>query len=314
MAPWATIVIPTRDSAAWIGALLDHYRARGIVPMLLLDSRTGDGTRAIAARAGAPVTEISGFTFTEAIVRVTRDCVRTPWALFMHDDEAPSDALFARLAGPPPPDEVQSVAIPRRWAWHSPGEPLRYGRSDHWQDRTGQPGTDHAWRLFRPDRVTFVPAMHTEGFLIDRWSRLPLDTYFVHFEWVIRTHAQRAAKLRGYDRHRDGYGRFFENMYLPESQPDGLVEYLDFGTDEFDLLAAIYHRARKPASDIPRRTLREQLSRARSRIAAGLGLVDLSAEPGDRAGLTPRLDLELPDTAPIRVSFIDVAKGRAGPV
>jgi hypothetical protein len=206
---WFTPVIPTRDSAAWIGPLLAHYQARGVTPVVLLDNRTTDFTRAIVTEAGARVVDIHGFSHTEAIVKVAAGCVETPFALFIHDDEIPSDALFRRLAGPMPPAAAQSVAIPRRWAWYEPGKPLSYGHSTQWHDRTGQPGTDHSWRLFRPRDVTYTATMHSEGFYIKNWSRFSLDEYFVHFEWILRSRAQREAKLRRYDEHRYGYGAFF---------------------------------------------------------------------------------------------------------
>jgi hypothetical protein len=294
MQDWFTVVIPTRDSAAWMGPLLAHYQARGVTPTLLLDDRTTDHTRAIAEQAGAPIVDIHGFTNTEAIVRVTKDCVTTPWALFIHDDEAPSEKLFGRLRGPQPPAEVQSVAIPRRWAWYEPGKALTYGRSDHWHDRGGRPGTDHVWRLFRPDQVRFVPAMHTEGFYIDRWSRFPLDTYNIHFEWVIRSHAQRAAKLRRYDEVRLGYGSFFKNMYLPESQPEGVIEYLPFESQAYDDLASVYFAARGPDAKIPRRSLRVQLARARNLLSDKAKKLDFSP-PADRKELEVKPERELPD-------------------
>lgn len=292
---WFTVVIPTRDSAAWIGALIDHYQARDITPTLLLDSRTRDETRAIGERAGARIVDVHRFTYTEAIVRITRDCVTTPWAFFVHDDEVPSDRLLKRLRAPPPPDEVQSVAIPRRWAWYEPGKPLMYGRSQFWADRSGLHGTDHHWRLFRPDRVSYVSAMHSEGFLIDRWSRVPLDAYIVHFEWVLRTLQQRIAKLRRYDEHRYGYGHFFQNMYLPESQPAGAIEYLPFETEAYDVLGRVYFAARGPDLRLPRRSFRAQLARAKSFAVSHLGLYDFTREPADRKGLNVKLDHEVFD-------------------
>src|ERR1700742_907345 len=112
MDSWYTVVIPTRDSAGWIGAVLEHYRARGIVPTLLLDTRTKDDTKAVAQRHGARVLDMPGFVFTEGVVAMTREVVETQWALFIHDDEMPSDALFARLSTPPPADTLaQSVAV-----------------------------------------------------------------------------------------------------------------------------------------------------------------------------------------------------------
>jgi hypothetical protein len=295
MEPWFTIVIPTRDSAAWIGVLIDHYRARGIAPTLLIDSRTRDETWKIARERGVPVVEMPNFSFTESMVQTTRDIVRTPWALFMHDDEMPSDGLFARLEGPEPPATVQSVAIPRRWAWWEPGKPLCYGRSDHWADRAGQNGSDHHWRLFRPDQVTFVAKMHSDGFLIDRWSRMPPSAYFVHFEWVLRTRGQRAAKLRQYDRHHYGYGAFFANMYLPEDQPPGVIEYIPFETDVFDTLAATYYAARGPDPVLGPLTLEERYARLKNAVKTRLGLLHLNRPPKHRAGLNPRLDAEVAD-------------------
>lgn len=235
------------------------------------------------------------FTFTEATVGLSREAVRTRWALWVHDDEVPSDALLARLAGPAPRDSVQSAAIPRRWAWYAPGERLCFGASPQWQDRTGRHGMDHTFRLFRPHAVTFVAAMHSEGFRIESWGRLPPDHYIVHFEWVIRSMAQRRAKLRLYDRARDGFGRFFESMYLPELQPAGFIDYTPFETDAFDALAEAYWRARQPPGPIPKRTLREWWRRWRGFAAGRLGLVDFRRDDPDRSWVKPRPELEVPD-------------------
>lgn len=295
MQDWFTVLIPTKDSAAWIGALLSHYQARGVTPTLLLDDRTTDATRAIAERAGAPVVDIHGFTHTEAIVSVARDFVRTPWALMVHDDEVPSEKLFARLAGPPPPDAADTVAVPRRWAWYVPGQPLQYGRSAQWQDRTGQHGNDHHWRMFRPERVIYTPTMHWDGYFIDRWSRVPLDHYIIHFEWVLRSHMQRMAKIRRYDEHRWGYGKFFEKLYLPESQAPGVIEYLPFETDAYDRLAETYFAARAAGAVLPRRSLRWRLETVKHWIAGRIFKPNFSRDAADRAGLHVKPECEIED-------------------
>jgi len=294
MEPWYTVVIPTRDSAGWIGVLLDHYGARGITPTLLVDTRTRDNTKDVARRHGARIVDMAGFAFTEGVVAMTRDIVETPWALFIHDDEMPSDALFACLRTPPPADTpAQSVAISRRWAWYRPGAPLCYGRSEFWPDRIGISGADHHWRLFRPKDVTFISQMHSDGFLIDRWLRLPPDAYLVHFEWVIRNRGQRVAKVRRYDRARYGYGRFFANMYLPEDQPLGAIDYIPFDTDVFDPLALTYYAMRGPetAEEPPR--LADHWARIKHEVGIRAGFDHLSRTPKDRVGLAPRLDAEV---------------------
>lgn len=295
MQTWFTVLIPTKDSAAWIGTLLSHYQARGLTPTLLLDDRTTDATRVIAEQAGAPVVDVHGFTHTEAIVCIAKDCVKTPWALFVHDDEVPSEKLFERLAGPPPPGDAQTVALPRRWAWYEPGQPLQYGRSTRWQDRTGQHGNDHHWRLFRPDQVVYTPTMHWDGYYIDRWSRVPLDTYIIHFEWVLRSHAQRMGKIIRYDEHRWGYGRFFEKFYLPESQPPGVIEYLPFETHAYDKLAEVYFAARKPAPVIPRPSLRSRLAALKHWMSNKIFGANFSRESADRKGLNVKLECEVTD-------------------
>jgi hypothetical protein len=290
---WFTPVIPTRDSAAWIGPLLAHYQARGVTPVVLLDNRTTDFTRAIVTEAGARVVDIHSFSHTEATVKVAAGCVETLFALFIHDDEIPSDALFRRLAGPMPPAAAQSVAIPRRWAWYEPGKPLSYGHSTQWHDRTGQPGNDHSWRLFRPRDVTYTATMHSEGFYIKNWSRFSLDEYFVHFEWILRSRAQREAKLRRYDEHRYGYGAFFRKVYLPETQPPGVIEYAPFETAEFDLLAQTYYAARRPDGPLPRISCKTRLAQLKSFTTSKLGLANLNRTPRDRAGLHVRPEMEV---------------------
>lgn len=294
MEPWYTVVIPTRDSSGWIGGVLEHYRARGIVPTLLVDTRTKDDTKAVAQRHGARTVDMPGFVFTEGVVAMTRDVVETPWALFVHDDEIPSDTLLARLrTAPPAGTPAQSAAIPRRWAWYEAGKPLAYGHSEFWRDRLNVNGADHQWRLFRPRDVTFISQMHTDGILIDRYLRLPIDAYLVHFEWVIRNRSQRVAKLRRYDRARYGFGRFFANMYLPEDQPPGAIDYIPFGTDEFDTLARNYYAMRGP--DLAEEPLRlsDHWARIKNDFSTWAGFSHHSRAPKDRAYLAPRLEAEV---------------------
>jgi glycosyltransferase involved in cell wall biosynthesis len=287
MPPWFTIVIPTRDSASWIGALLQHYADHRIAPIMLLDSRTSDGTRQVAAAYGVQVIDMTDFQFAEAVVARTRDVVPTQWALFLNDDEIPSDALFARLAGPPPGDGTTSIAISRRWAWHQPGHPLQYGFSKSWADRAGWPGLDHHWRLFQPRRVQFVAQMHSDGFLIDTWSRLPAEEFIIHFEWVLRTRRQRAAKIARYDAIRPGYGSFFANMYLPEDQPPGVIAYQAFPAGAYDHLAQACFKAR------PSR-LAEWWAGLRDARAAAPPPRAEPVDVMDRSRLQPRPEREIP--------------------
>ncbi len=140
--------------------------------------------------------------------------------------------------------------------------------------------------------------MHTEGFRIGIWSRFPADCYIAHFEWVVRTRAQRAAKLRRYDAHRFGYGKFFSRHYLPEDQDQGIIDYEPVGTNEYDALVQAYCAARGPDPRDPPLTPRERWQHLRARIAGLRGPRALGREPNDRIGLTPHLANEIPDTDP----------------
>jgi len=163
-----------------------------------------------------------------------------------------------------------------------------YGTSVHWQDRTGRHGTDHHWRLFQPAKVDYISEMHTDGFLIDRWARLPANEYLVHFEWVIRTAEQREAKLRRYDEQRPGYGAYFRNLYLPEAQPPGIIDYHPFGCTTFDALAEAYWSVRGavPRAGGHRSLFRWPRKRLRMTPPQLGGLME-------RAFLLPRLDREV---------------------
>lgn len=297
MDTWATIIIPTRNSAVWIRSLIEEYAARGVHPTFVLDERSNDKTEEILRESGLPFHKTGAFPFTEAIVSISREIAKTPWVLWMHDDEFPSEGLFARLSGPEPADAVSSVAVQRRWVWFEPGKQPTYGRSRHWHDRTDQPGADHCWRLFRPDRVTYVSIMHTEGFLIEKWSRLQPQCYIAHFEWVIRTRAQREAKLRRYDAYRFGYGTFFRRLYLPEDQEAGVIDYVPCGHDRYDRLLPSYFGARGPNPPNPPLTLHERSQRLFARLNGLRGMGVFRREAKDRLGLQPLRENELADTA-----------------
>ena len=135
--------------------------------------------------------------------------------------------------------------------------------------------------------------MHTDGFLIDRYLRMPDDAYLVHFEWVIRGRSQRVAKLRRYDRARYGYGRFFANMYLPEDQPPGAIQYIPFGTGIFDELARTYYAMRGPELPEEPLQLADHWARIKNDLNTWLGLSHHSRTPKDRVGLAPRLEAEV---------------------
>jgi hypothetical protein len=46
------IVIPTKDSASWLGIILDWYQQNKFEPLFIVDSRTKDSTRDLPPKGG----------------------------------------------------------------------------------------------------------------------------------------------------------------------------------------------------------------------------------------------------------------------
>lgn len=96
------------------------------------------------------------------------------------------------------------------------------------------------------------------------------------------------AKLRRYDEQRPGYGAYFRNLYLPEAQPPGIIDYHPFGCTTFDALAEAYWSVRGavPRAGGHRSLFRWPRKRLRMTPPQLGGLME-------RAFLLPRLDREV---------------------
>ena len=134
--------------------------------------------------------------------------------------------------------------------------------------------------------------MHTDGYVVEDWARLPREEYLLHFEWVVRSHAQRQAKLKRYDRVRYGFGKFFESYYLPEDQPSGMIEYRPLGP-AYDALADAYHASRLDGVSPERDNVGDVCRAILRRFGIGIGTNSLKVVPADRQGVRPQLDREV---------------------
>jgi hypothetical protein len=70
------IVVPTRDSAGWVGLFAAAYRRLGVAPLYLCDSRSADATRAVLERLGAEVVVVTpNANRVEAMLGFAREAV-----------------------------------------------------------------------------------------------------------------------------------------------------------------------------------------------------------------------------------------------
>src|SRR3954451_24847047 len=87
-----TVVIPTRNSARYLHIVLQFYRQHYIPVTVLVDSRTTDGTFAIAEQLCNKVVTINtrGALVLEDFLGAICEHCETRWVLRIDDDELPS--------------------------------------------------------------------------------------------------------------------------------------------------------------------------------------------------------------------------------
>ena len=220
---WAAPVVITRDSARWIGSVARSYAALGLRPLFLVDVRSRDQTASVLAQSGADVRPIRfDRPWVEGAVSQLGGITDAGWVARFDDDELPSAGLLRYLTGEPP--VASAVAVPRQWVRAAPGG-AEIARTLLWQDGAGEPGADRQWRIFRPGAVRYTEVLHSAGFERDDWVSAPADAVLFHLDWVFHSYADRRRKVARYDAIKDGMGRFFESMYLPEHLQPGHITY-----------------------------------------------------------------------------------------
>jgi hypothetical protein len=247
------VIVATRDSAAWIGALADAYDCAGIRPLFVVDSRSGDGTVAVLQNLGADVVEVlPASNHIQDIVWRIPSLTDACWVLRINDDEMPSRRLLQWVRSNLDGFTLTKVAFPRRWAFQPPGGRLSYSEHKQLYSVRERPGLlDPQIRLFRPHAVNYTSDLRTPGFTTEGGTHTaPLEAFICHFDWIVRTFAERHAKLLRYETELPGSGSALRHFYLPE-----LIHPADrceepFETTEFDTLAAVFalYRTRPDAA------------------------------------------------------------------
>jgi hypothetical protein len=236
--PIYRIVVPTRDSARWIGTFHREYQRLGVEPVYLFDLRSRDRTGDILKELGAEAISITPkYDRVECMLAATLD-IPTEWVVRFDDDELPSMALIEWLNRNLETIVAPCVAISRRELLVY-ADQLCFSRMEpfyfHPQDPTF---LGPQWRGFRPASVCFTETIHTAGFDVADFATVPQSTYFVHFDWLLRTVQQRRAKIQHYERQSAGGGWRFAQFYLPEMLLPESSRWTPMGTDEFDSLVA----------------------------------------------------------------------------
>jgi hypothetical protein len=222
-----TVVIPTLNSEKWIASLHDYYATVGLEPLYCLDDKTCDDTAGILTSLGARFTVVgTAIPRVEALVASFKDLVDTPWILRIDDDECPSRYMVEWLRAGSYRTMEPVVSFPRRWLrfasvrrWWPPFgrcERLEFAARKAWDSATSQNGEDRQFRLYQKDAVAYTSRIHSPGFTIEAASSAPGEACLFHFDWVLRSKAERLAKMAHYDIQERGAGTQTAHFYLPE--------------------------------------------------------------------------------------------------
>lgn len=234
---WAKVVVPTINSARWIQPIVRAYKEAHVEPLFLVDERSTDGTSAAIGLAGGHSISVNlPAPRVEALVPEIRQFVPPGWVFRVDDDEFPSADSFAWLRGPEPDASLDSIAIQRRWIRRSAAGQLQRAHCRLWKDNTGDLGGDHQWRIFHTERVKYVTDIHTPGFIPNCWEKAPEKAFLVHFDWLLRSEAERIAKMARYDQQHANSGAGNWHYYLHERIPPGDVSWIELETTEFNRL------------------------------------------------------------------------------
>jgi hypothetical protein len=215
------LVIPTRDGLPYTLIIAREYARLALKPRYFIDGRSSRLFRSLSTALLAPTAMI--FPLGESIEEILPQIVSASsarWMLRIDDDEAPSSALVAWLTQMRPPAGKTVVALPRR-AVRFEDDTAVYARSipkvvEH----------DYQHRCFVREGVVFDPALHTAGikYALSDVIYAPPECCLYHFDWIVRTRAEREAKLSRYERLAPGSWSKFISQYLPE----------DFSRSDYD--------------------------------------------------------------------------------
>jgi hypothetical protein len=260
--------IPTRDSARWIGTILDFYLSRGLAPLVVIDARTVDNTRELVASRGLSFLEFTPRgEFPEAgMLEFAAQNAEADWVLRLDDDELPSKGLIDFVREPAAKSKNQCWFIERRELYRE-GRRVVFSRSPGKYPLPDYPQyLQPMARLYHVDRVRFLEEVHTTGFgELKLYGFAPRDAFMIHLNCLMHDFDLRLNKLIGYEQSKPGVSWGLADEYLPELFDAGFHNSSAAGLEEFgDILE--YFAPHKPPSI--QQLARVDLDFARTCVAA----------------------------------------------
>ncbi|MFY9656452.1 MAG: glycosyltransferase family 2 protein [Methylocystis sp.] len=237
------VVIPTRDSAAWIGHVHEAYRRIGVEPLYIVDTRSSDGTsELLRSLKGDSIPFTPHGDIVEAgMIEFGAKAAGTEWVLRLDDDEFPSRRLLEWAAAVDLNSEGPVWCIPRKDIYSREGG-FVYSQ---WPPRLVWVGDRFCLnpqeRLFRVDAVRYTDTVHSPGFETQPpHQHAPEGCLFIHFNNIVRNLGQRLAKVRKYAILNEKAAWRYADECLTELTDSALHSFASDGLEEFaELLASL---------------------------------------------------------------------------
>ncbi len=191
-----TLVVPTINSASWIGEIFHFYREVGVDPLFAIDTRSSDGTEKVLADLGARLATVaSPSRRVESLLPAIAASSPTEWLLRLDDDELPSGALLRWLGEVDLDAPVDVYGFPRCQLVLDEKQRLMRSRFISFGPAAE---FDRQWRMFRRDRAVYSDQLHSPGLVIQSGAGAPDDALILHFDWIIRSYEERLSKFARY--------------------------------------------------------------------------------------------------------------------
>jgi len=216
------IIMPVCNAAPWLEAICDAHAALGLTPLYIIDQRSSDASLDILQRRRARIMEATGSQpYAESLLLGILPALKAKWVMRLDDDELPSVKLLEYIRTVLPGLSASMVGMPRHWVMQAPEGWLRTRA----EPGKGIFGADYQYRLFQPRLVQPTHEVHSPGYTVENAVDGPIEAALYHFDWVVRSHAERQKKVNRYDAQQPGIGAKCAPFYLPE---DHALKLYDF--------------------------------------------------------------------------------------
>lgn len=230
------VVVPVLNAERRIDWLIELYAGLGLRPLFIVDERSRDHSASLLRSRGARLRPARGdHARVESLLFNALPAIDSEWVLRFDDDEAPSRALVEWVGRHIPQADGSAVGFSRHWVRFDEETTLQ-GSSCVRVD--GRPFPDWQFRLFRPAAVRLIQEIHTPGFVLERHTFAPDEACFYHLDWIVRSYAERRAKMEKYEAQSPGAGLNFAHFYLPEDRDPAFYATTPVANSEIKSLAS----------------------------------------------------------------------------